>query len=363
MKILYLGATGAHTTSLARARALMRLGHQVEEFDTDALLPRNRWLAALHFRTGFRLLLCRVARAVRERVADRPFDLVWVNGGQAVGPSLVRWLRETIGPVINYNNDDPYGSRDGRCWDSFKQSVTEYDLVCVLREVNVAEAKALGARRVLRVWMNYDPVAHRPRPLGSADRARWASEVVFVGTWMPERGPLLRRLVELEVPLAIFGDHWSKAPEWPVLSRVHRGPGVLGADYVAAIQCSRVALGLLSKGNRDLHTSRSAEIPFIGGLLCAERTSEHLEMYAEDREAVFWTTPEECADKCHRLLRDEVTRRRIAVAGRNRVLALKRSTDDVMRTILESMPELKARLTREPARLVASCATKLETIR
>ncbi len=339
MNVLYLGAADAHSTSLARARALMRAGHRVDVFDIDAHLPRNRWLAAWHFRTGYRLLLAAVARAVQRHAAGRRYDLVWVNGGQAVGASLVHWLRTQVGPVVNYNNDDPFGERDGRCWDSFKRAVPAYDLLCVLREVNVAEARSLGARAVLRAWMSYDPVAHRPRKLTGEQEARWSSEVVFVGTWMPERGPFLRRLVELGVPLTIRGDHWTKAPEWPALARVHRGPGALGDDYVLAIQSSRLALGLLSKGNRDLHTSRSLEIPFIGSVLCAERTREHQDMYVEDREAVFWSTPEECARQCHRLLRDEETRQRIALAGRRRVLNLKLSTDDVVRQVLEKLRE------------------------
>lgn len=337
MKILYLGSGGTHSTSMARAWALMRLGHRVELFDTDELLPRGRLLTALHFRTGFRLLLNRAARSVQATVADRTFDLVWVNGGHVISPTLVRWLRGRAGAVLNYNNDDPFGDRDGRCWDSFKRAVPEYDLLAVLREVNVAEARALGARRVLRVWMSYDPVAHRPRKLTPEQTARWATDVVFVGTWMPERGPFLRRLVELGVPLSIFGDHWAKAPEWPALAGVHRGPGVLGDDYVATIQCSRIALGLLSKGNRDLHTSRSVEIPYIGGLLCAERTSEHEQMYLANREAVFWDSPEECAERCRQLLGDEATRRRIAAAGRNKVLALKLSTNDIVQRILDAV--------------------------
>lgn len=354
MRILYLGSTGQNSNALRRANALRRLGHQVEVLDPGTQLPRNRWLAALHFRTGYRFLLDRVFRHVREGIAGRRFELVWVNGGQIVGPRLVRWLREEVAPVVNYNNDDPFGTRDGRSWDSFKRAVPEYDLLCVLRAVNVAEAQALGARRVLRVGASYDPVAHRRRDLTPEEEARWSSEVVFVGTWMPERGPFFRRLMELGVPLSIFGNGWNKASEWTELRRVHRGPGALGPDYVAAIQCSRIALGLLSKGNRDLHTSRSVEIPFIGGLLCAERTSEHVEMFAEDREAVFWSTPEECAVNCRRLLEDESNRRRIAGAGRSRVFALKRSTDDVMQAILDAVAKREVRPEPEPLAWLAA---------
>lgn len=335
MKILYLGCAREHSTSLARARAMMRLGHRVEILDPGAFLPTNRFLGALNYRTGYRLVADHVSHKVQRCLANRDFDLVWVNGGAAVGPRLVHWLRGRFGTVLNYNNDDPYGSRDGRAWDTFKRSIPEYDLVCVLRESNVAEAKVLGARRVIRVWMSYDPVEHRRRKMTPDEHARWASEVVFVGTWMPERGPFLRRLLDLRIPLSIYGDHWSKSPEWSSLRPCLRGTSVMGPDYVKAVQCSRIALGLLSKGNRDFHTQRSSEIPFIGGLLCAERTTEHLKMFAEDREAVFWDSPEECAQQCRRLLGDEPLRARIAEAGHRRIRAIRLSNDDVVSRILD----------------------------
>ena len=42
-----------------------------------------------------------------------------------------------------------------------------------------------------------------------------------------------------------------------------------------------LCLGLLSKGNRDLQTTRSLENPYAGGPLCAQRTSERLALYVK----------------------------------------------------------------------------------
>ena len=68
--------------------------------------------------------------------------------------------------------------------------------------------------------------------------------------------------------LIIYGGRWEKAREWPSLSESWRGPDLHGADYVRALQCARVCLGLLSHGNRDLHTTRTAEITYIGNVMC-----------------------------------------------------------------------------------------------
>jgi spore maturation protein CgeB len=195
---------------------------------------------------------------------------------------------------------------------------------------------AAGAQRVLRVWMSADEVAHAPRILGPDDWKRWSSDVVFVGTWMTERGPFMAELVRRGVPLTIYGDEWQKAPEWPILRASWRGSGLYDPDeYCKAIQCSKVCLGLLSMGNRDLHTSRTFEIPYLGGLLCAQRTSEHIQLYHENEEAVFWNSPQECADVCRQMLNNPELRMSIAANGRKRCLQNKTTNEAVLSAILK----------------------------
>ncbi|MCK1616111.1 glycosyltransferase family 1 protein [Bradyrhizobium sp. 159] len=165
-----------------------------------------------------------------------------------------------------------------------------------------------------------DEIAHRSVDLSAAEKAKFTSQVSFIGTWMPERGPFLRHLIDRGVPLTIFGPRWDKAPEFSALKQHVRLGALSPEDYVKAVQCTSIAIGLLSKGNEDLHTTRSIEIPAIGTLFCAERTSEHIEMYTEGEEAIFWNSVEECANKCLGLLEDPPRIARISRAGHARAL-------------------------------------------
>ena len=267
-------------------------------------------------------------------------DLVWVDQGEWFGPRILRAIRECYGqsvPIVNYTVDDPFGGRDARRFAGYLRAVPKYDLLAVVRAENVAEARARGARAVMQVWRSADEVAHAPRELSVAQHRRFASEVAFVGTWMPERGPFMLELIRFGVPLSIRGNRWQKAPEWPQLAPHWRGPGLdTDDDYAAAILAAKVNLGLLSKGNRDLHTQRSLEIPALGGLFCAERTSEHLELYEEGREAMFWSDAAECAEQCKALLADEPRRKAIAAAGHARALRNGHYNEQVMARILEA---------------------------
>ena len=304
MRIAYVGP--AFGTSLHRARALRRLGHAVTIIDPRAWLGNSRWVDRWLWHTGGAGIGMLIDRPIRRDVlAVRP-HLIWIDQGAFLGRTLLHSLRRSAVPIVNYTIDDPFGRRDHRRFRRYLAALPEVDVLAVVRAPNVAEAAAYGARNVVRIWASADDVAHCPRLLTGGARAQYASEVAFIGTWMPERGPFLAQLLERGVPLAIWGDRWHKAPEWPQLRRCWRGPGLFDDDaYAAAIQSARVCLGLLSHGNRDLHTTRSMEIPALGGLLCAERTEEHLALYEEGREAVFWSDAEECAALCHDLLSDE----------------------------------------------------------
>jgi hypothetical protein len=301
-------------------------------FLPTTLAPIWTWHTGGLFLEGY------IRRQILAHLPPPKFNLVYVDAGELVGPQLVRELKARFGKVVNYNVDDPFGGRDGQRWRLYLAALSSYDLVVVVREFNVSEALACGARKAIHVHRSADEIAHAPREINEADRQEWTSDVSFIGTWMPERGPFMARLIELGVPLTIYGDRWQKAPEWNVLRPYWRGPSLYN-DYAKAIQCAKVSIGMLSKGNRDLCTQRSFEIPYLGGVLCAERTTEHIELYREDEEAVFWSIPEECAAKCMRLLQDEPYRKRIAQQGRLRCVKNKTTNEAVMTQIVSKALE------------------------
>lgn len=332
LNILYLGFMSG--TALDRANAYRRLGHTVHHLDLRTLLPGSRWVDRITWHLGGDLFGPLLGRRLGVALADRRFDLCHVESGEWVTPGVIRVLRRHAPKVINYNIDDPLGPRDGPLFRAYRRAVPEYDLLVVMREQNVTEAEALGARKVMWVFRSADEVSHAPRPLTEEDHRRWDCDVLFLGTWMPERGPFLAELLRLGVPLTIQGSRWQKAPEWPTLQHAWRGDALTGDDYAKAIQCARINLGLLSKGNRDLHTTRSLEIPALGGLLCAERTVEHQAMYREGEEAAFWANAEECARVCKCLLDAESARQLMAARGRARLARNGHLNEQVLKRIL-----------------------------
>lgn len=349
LRILYVGNRQPGTTSLHRATALQRLGHSVVHLDPYAAMGRRLlgWEGKLHYHTGYRLLSESV-RGWLGQVLDREasFDLSWVDNGELLDAEAVSLLRRRCGAVGLFNQDDPTGTRDGARFATLRRAIAAYDLCLVVREANVAEFCELGARDVLRVWMGYDEVAHRPDGLAAPTEGDFTCDVAFIGRNFKgeSRDRLLVQLLESGLSIAIWGSNWNRSRYWRTLQPHFRGLNIIGMDYVNAIRGARICLGLLSSGNRDQHTTRSMEIPYAGGLLCAQRTPEHDALYRDGVEACFWSNAAECVDVCKRLVSAPLVREGIRVAGTKRVVQNRVGNEDLARTMLNRLLDHRSSL-------------------
>ena len=361
MNIIYIGCKLPGSTSRHRADALSRLGHAVRILDPyDKFKNRidGKILGIFHYRSGYRMLQSDVTEWIESLIhlaIIKSPDVVWVDSGELLGFNAVKLLSQTGAKLVFYNHDDPTGKRDGHRFDSLLKSLLLYDLCVVVRHENIKEYKSLGARNVMCLWRSYDEIMHAPYKELLDIPPEFCSEVAFIGTWMRGEGrdQFVLDLLKRGIPVAIWGQRWEKSPLWGQIKICYRGGNLSGRDYVAAIQGAKVCLGMLSKGNRDLHTTRSMEIPYAGGVLCAERTSEHMELYVDGVEAVFWSDAEECAKQCRRLLDNDAWRESVRSAGMTRVRASQRGHEDMCRAVLASALQTQPVQLLQPTNLAA----------
>lgn len=349
MRIAYLGDTRPASTAYQRSLALERLGHRVERFD-PWLAFQGRRPGRLAYHSGYRWLQKPYQRALRDwferqrdadQQAQHDWNLVWVDSGEWFAAATVTALKARSGaPLLLYHVDDGTARRDQRRFASLRNALPVYDLCVTVRFSTELEMRALGARRTLRVWMSHDELVHGtgeplpPQPLGGDPSL--AAQIAFIGTRIPGEGrdTLLRGLQKAGLPLALWGSRWTTSRHWWHLRRSYRGDFIAGADLRAAMSLPAACLGLLSHGNRDLHTTRSFEIPAAGGLLCAQRTSEHALLYDDGEEAALWGDADECLQSCRRILADPAAAACIRRAGRERLHRHGIGNEDICRQIL-----------------------------
>ena len=345
MNIIYFGETSTASTSFHRVNALKRLGHNVivfNPYEQFSSMLKGRFTSLFQYRTGYRFLQSSVVKWIQAIISNREkVDLVWVDSGDLFAEGVLKQLKKLNVPIVLFNHDDPTGKRDGHRFDSLKKALPEYNLVTAARNQTEQELLNICNGKVFRIWMTYDEVAHSSL-LSSEITPPFISDICFIGTWMrgEDRDLFLLTLIEKGLDVSIWGNRWQKSTYWTQLKPYWRGGALSGEDYVKAIQGAKVCIGMLSKGNRDLHTTRTMEVPFAGGLLCAERTTEHLHLYKENEEAIFWDDADECAEKCIDLLNSPKKREAIRLAGMQRVLANKVGNEDICRQILLEVSHL-----------------------
>ncbi|MES2859973.1 MAG: glycosyltransferase [Pseudomonadota bacterium] len=324
MRIFYIGSSTPKSTSRHRADALVRIGHRVTRFDPFVALGGvlgGPVMERLHYRTGYRLLQPMVRAMLEARAGEVAMhDAIWIDAGELFGRRSVAFLAN-LAPTVLVCLDDPAGGRDGRRFDSLVEALPAYDLCVAFREPTVQDFRRLGARRTLRVWMGYDEVAHRPPSDDEREDFGVAGGVVFIGSWMPreDREAVVLGLMDRGVPMSVWGDRWSRSPHWSRIRSAWRGGALYGRDYCMRLAGADACLGLVSRGNRDEHTTRSLETPFIGGLLVGQRTGEHTGMFEDGVEALLWNDLDECAAHCLGVMADPGRGRGIRAAGMARI--------------------------------------------
>lgn len=226
--------------------------------------------------------------------------------------------------VVGYHNDDPFGPQRGMLrYRHLLAALPAYHGFHVYRECNTAEALAIGARRIAVLRPYYIPWMDYPRSLTSEEHQRFGCDLVFAGHVENDmRVACLSEAAQNGITIKIYGEdrYWKSALPAGFYSRLAPIPRVVDDDYRRALCGARIAACFFSKWNRDTYTRRAFEIPACGVLLLSERTSDMQEMFREDVEAVYFSSPQEFVDKASYYLKHDIERSRIANAGRERVI-------------------------------------------
>lgn len=322
---LYVGPDYPGSNGTCWRDALVELGYRVRTVNTNTYLPEPENISGKVLRRLRGRPPVRAIRSLNEAVVAayreaRPKFSLYVKGSCITAETL----KETAvdGPNFAYMNDDMFNPANQDF--GFLESLPHFHCIFTTKSFNVREFHRAGAPLAIYLPNAYDPLLHSPTAPQENDKV-WVGDVAFIGTFRQDRADFLARLAECrDFKLNIWGGGWQKMRRLDYLHKRHawrrlvssiRGPELWGKAMGRAVQSNSICLGLLNHRNRDLHTSRSFEIPACGGFMLAERTEEHRMFFAENREAVYFSSFEELVDKIRFYLAHESARLKIARAG------------------------------------------------
>jgi hypothetical protein len=319
MRIAYVGHLWNGSTSTARANVLSERGHEILPFDmTPYLTTGSRVGRAIAHRLlvgpAVRRLndeLCRFLREIGRA------DVIWFDKARWVKPETLHCAKKyTDARLVHYTPDPAFFLHKSRY---FGRCIPLFDLCVTTKRYELLRYREHGAREVIFTWQGIDD-----RFVGNPQAAKLEghrSGVVFVGHREPHYARLLRTLARSRIDLRVRGPGWDSSIRIPgELRRSITGAPVWGTEYVDVLALGNIGLGLLSKYCPDQFTTRSFEIPGAGAMLLAERTSEHLEIFEEGKEADFFSSAAELLDKTRFYLTRHKRRTAVAAAGRLKVL-------------------------------------------
>jgi spore maturation protein CgeB len=222
-----------------------------------------------------------------------------------------------------------------------------YDWILTTKSYGVADlARELGVVRASFLPHCYDPETHFPALLDVEEARLYGCDSAFVGSWSPKKEQLLRIARERLPRLAmkIWGNGWERATT--LAGATMRRP-VLGREYAKAIAGAKIDIALLTHAmgeasSGDLTTTRTFEIPAIGGFMLHERTAEAQSLFAEGRDCAMFGDGAELAEKIAYYLARPQERLAIARVGHARCLADGHSADDRAASVIAKARELMA---------------------
>ncbi len=266
-------------------------------------------------------------------------DIVLVGKGAYFSRATLRRVREVTGAVmVNWAPDDPFNRANST--RDLIESIPLYDLyVCTKRAV-IDDVVRAGCARAIYVRFGYKPDLHFPEPPATTEEhRRFDCDLMFIGGGDADRVPYFDALVRdlPELNLNLYGGYWDR---YPALRRYWRGNAV-GRDFRLAVGGAKICVNLVRRANRDDHVMRTFELPACGGFMLAERTDAHQELFAEDREAAFFSTPDELVAKVRQWLIRDDDRRTIANAAHRKISEGRNTYADRLDEILVAVAELR----------------------
>ena len=334
-KLLYFGQATWGSTSLQRYNSLKECFSTTYIIDSRRVMPDKPYRSffkSVQGRVGFGPILSESRNILIQECKRFNPDILWVDGGYFVSDSTINKLKEDGIMCVHYTPDSILApGLSNRC---FKRAIKSYDFLVTTKKQDLSMYKKHSATNLIFSFQGFDPSIHKEE---EGVEEKYSSDVVFVGQCMKERMEYLDYLNNnLKCNLKIFGPGWDEATLPKGLNSKCFGP-VIHSDYAKVLSGSKIALGFLNTEVKDQFTTRSFEIPSCGPLLIAPRTDEHLEIFEEDKEAVFFSNKEEFLDKISFYLSNPEKRDAIAIQGKSKVLNGMFTWTDLIRKNLKDM--------------------------
>jgi spore maturation protein CgeB len=234
-------------------------------------------------------------------------------------PSTLKIWRNKKIKIINYNPDNPFiFSGRGSGNNNLTNSISLFDLYVSYDKDIVQQLKLKNVNSILIPFgfdiedFDFEQIIDEPEIL----------RVCFVGNPDSERVNFIKKLNSYNIPIDLYGNGWGKYIQ---SSTINIFPSVYGIEFSKTLRKYAVQLNLMRIHNVDSHNMRSFDIPGVGGIMLAPKTTDHALYFKDNIEVVLFENIDDCVRKINYLLHCDPTKREL-IRTNSRKISIKNYT-------------------------------------
>lgn len=248
------------------------------------------------YRLNPRILLGEINKAIIKKIDIFQPDILWIFKGMEIFPETLEYAKSKGVFLSSYNPDHPFKYVSRGSGNSFvKNSIPLYDLHFSYSKKICEELYDQYSIRATHLPFGYDI----PYDLEELDEAAEINKVCFVGFRDDRRSAVVRLLGAAGISVDVYGPGWENEQGFELL-KTHKA--VVDRDYWLTLRKYRVQLNIFRDHNFDSHNMRSFEIPAVGGIMVAPKSSEHDLFFKDKGEYFSYTSNEDLISQCKHLL-------------------------------------------------------------
>jgi len=329
MKILLVGYHNPHfmNTVVLRQKAVGYLGHEAIFFDDGKYIIPGRIRSK--FPGMHQWDLGRLNRCLVDLCQQQKPDGCLVVGGQNILPQTVSKIKAMGIPIALWTTDVPIDFKN------ILDSAEFYDhLFCAGSEA-LDIFYSHGFKNASWLPFACDPNFHQRISLDMHEQKKFAKDIVFVGSYYPNRASTLEHIADLD--LGVWGPYWQKLGVNSPLKHKAVNVKMNYDQWVNIFNASRINVVVhYQDGKTPCYqvSPKLFEAMACGCFVLTDRQKDVQTLFKDKEHLVFFDDREDLRSKIEYYLDHEDERKRIADAGFTEVRA-KHKYEDRIKNILD----------------------------
>ena len=317
MKILFSGYHNPHFTTVTEyiESAIRTSGHDLIIFDDRQHIIPGRMRHRIQWLDQFDLQHIN-KKMVSLALRTKP-DIVIVTGGHRINATTVKTLKDNGICTVLWTTDAPF---------NFKPIINVaplYDHIFCQGTEAVELLNRAGIEGTQWLPVACDPNVHSSVEISPEERRHYGNDVVFAGSYYPNRAELFERLVDFN--LGIWGPGWEKLDQKSKLIGCIRGTYTPPSEWSKIYSASKIILAThYQDPERKIPVYQASPRIFealaCGAFVISDNQRDVFLLFKDSQHLVRFDGPNNLMEKIQYYINHYEERKKIADRGREEVI-------------------------------------------